>query len=60
MNRFFRRLQSFGKQYSAKRSKGLMNPTDGQISGPGTPQDVSSPRAKSARHKKSTADHWNQ
>ena len=60
MNRFFRRLQSFGKSYSAKRSKGLMNPTDSRLSAPGTPQDVSSPRAKSARHKKSTADHWNQ
>jgi hypothetical protein len=25
-----------------------------------TPQDVSSPRAKSMRHGKSTADKWNQ
>jgi len=25
-----------------------------------TPQDVTSPRAKSQRHRKSTADKWNQ
>lgn len=60
MNRFFRRLKSFGKPYSAKRSRGLMNPTDDQMHAAGTPQDVSSVRAKSARHKKSTADKWNQ
>lgn len=56
MNRFFRRLQSFGKQYSARRTE----PTDQDVSAAGTPQDVSSTRAKSTRHKKSTADHWNQ
>ena len=60
MNRFFRRLQSFGKHYSARRSEGLMHQTDQRIEAPGTPQDVASPRAKSARHKKVTADHWNQ
>jgi hypothetical protein len=60
MNRFFRRLQSFGKQYSDRRSKGVMSPTDGETFAAGTPQDVSSTRAKSTRHKKSTADHWNQ
>jgi hypothetical protein len=60
MNRFFRRLQSFGKQYSDRRSKGVMSPTDGETVAAGTPQDVSSTRAKSTRHKKSTADHWNQ
>ena len=57
MNRFFRRLQSFGKHYSARRGKGLVNPTQGRVDAPGTPQDVSSTRAKSTRHKKSTADH---
>ena len=60
MNRFFRRLASFGKEHSEKRSKGLMTPTDDQLRAPGTPQDVMSPRAKSSRHKKSTADKWNQ
>ena len=60
MNRFFRRLQHFGKQYSERRSKGLMTPTDEQVYADRTPQDVTSTRAKSARHKKSTADRWNQ
>jgi len=60
MNRFFRRLQSFGKQYSGRRSKGVMSPTDQDVFAAGTPQDVPSTRAKSTRHKKSTADHWNQ
>ena len=60
MNRFFRRLQSFGKHYSARRSKGLVHVSDRGAEAVGTPQDVSSPRAKSRRHKKSTADHWNQ
>lgn len=60
MNRFFRRLQQFGKPFSEKRSRGLMTPTDDQLFARGTPQDVTSTRAKSSRHKKSTADHWNQ
>jgi hypothetical protein len=60
MNRFFRRLQSFGKQYSSKRSRGLMTPTEDQVFADGTPSDVTSVRAKSSRHKKSTADRWNQ
>lgn len=60
MNRYFRRLRSFGKRYSEQRSKGLMSPTDDQVNANRTPQDVASVRAKSARHKKSTADKWNQ
>jgi hypothetical protein len=60
VNRFFRRLQRFGKPFSEKRSRGQMNPTDDKVFARGTPQDVTSTRAKSSRHKKSTADHWNQ
>lgn len=60
MNRFFRRLQRFGKDFSSRRSRGLMTPTDREVYEPSTPQDVTSTRAKSARHKKSTADKWNQ
>ncbi len=60
MNRFFRRLKTFGKQYSDRRSKGLMTSTEDQVFADRTPQDVTSVRAKSARHKKSTADRWNQ
>ena len=60
MNRFFRRLSRFGKDFSARRSRGLMTPTDHKLNDANTPQDVTSTRAKSSRHKKSTADRWNQ
>jgi hypothetical protein len=52
MNRFFKRLERFGKSFSARRSQGLMN-ADG-------PRDVTSVRAKSSGHGKKTADEWNQ
>jgi hypothetical protein len=51
MNRFFRRMQTFGKSWSARRSQGTM---------PKTTQDVPSVRAKSTGHRKKTADKWNQ
>jgi hypothetical protein len=34
--------------------------TEQEIYRAGTPQDVTSVRAKSQRHRKSTADRWNQ
>jgi hypothetical protein len=52
VNRYFRRLQQFGKKWSARRSQGEM-PT------PKSEPPVD-PRAKSQRHGKSTADKWNQ
>ena len=60
MNRYFRRLQRFGKSYSARRSQGEMTNTQDKLFDPGTPQDVASPRAKNERHGKVTADKWNQ
>lgn len=60
MNRYFRRLARFGKSFSARRSQGEMPDTSGQILDAGTPQDVTSVRAKSEGHKKRTADKWNQ
>jgi hypothetical protein len=51
MNRFFRRMQRFGKSFSARRSQGEMRVKRA---------DVVEPRAKSSRHGKSTADKWNQ
>jgi hypothetical protein len=51
MNRFFRRMQKFGKSFSARRSQGEMAVK---------PPPVADPRAKSSRHGKSTADKWNQ
>jgi hypothetical protein len=60
MNRRFRRMLEFGKGWSARRSKGEMVDTSGQIDKHDRPQDVASPRAKSSVHKKVTADKWNQ
>jgi hypothetical protein len=60
MNRYFRRLQRFGKSYSARRSQGTMTNTQNEILAPRTPQDVTSARAKNERHGKVTADKWNQ
>ena len=51
MNRFFRRLEKFGKSFSARRSQGTMAVT---------PSEGRSVRAKSSGHGKKTADKWNQ
>jgi hypothetical protein len=53
MNRFFRRMQRFGKSWSARRSHGEM-PADPHATPP------PDPRAKSSGHGKKTADKWNQ
>jgi len=60
MNRFFRRMRRFGKSFSARRSQGEMTNRQDEVVDAGTPQDVTSVRAKSQRHRKSTADKWNQ
>ena len=60
MNRFLRRMQRFGKSWSARRSQGEMANTERDVFKAHTPQDVSSVRAKSAGHGKKTADKWNQ
>jgi hypothetical protein len=60
MNRLFRRMARFGKRSAARRSKGLAPDTSDQLIAAGTPPDVTSQRAKSQRHRKSTADKWNQ
>lgn len=60
MNRFFRRMQRFGKSFSARRSQGEMVNRQRDVFAADTPQDVTSVRAKSSRHGKSTADKWNQ
>ena len=60
MNRLFRRLQQFGKSYSSRRTQGEMVDRSGALDDPGTPQEVSSVRAKSQTHRKHTADKWNQ
>ncbi len=60
MNRFFRRMQRFGKSFSARRSQSEMTNQSDEISWASTPQDVTDPRAKSQGHGKKTADKWNQ
>lgn len=60
MNRFFRRMERFGKRFSAGRSQGLMQARQDRTVSARTPQEVTSVRAKSSRHRKSTAGKWNQ
>jgi hypothetical protein len=60
VNRFFRRLERFGKSFSARRSQGEMANTERDVYKANTPPDVTSTRAKSSGHGKKTADKWNQ
>lgn len=50
----------FRKRFARRRSRGLMTNKENELFRSGTPQDVTSIRAKSQRHRKSTADRWNQ
>jgi hypothetical protein len=60
VNRYFRRLQQFGKDFSARRSQGTTANKERELFDGRTPQDVTDPRAKSQGHGKVTADKWNQ
>jgi hypothetical protein len=60
MNRFFRRMERFGKSFSARRTQGEMTSKHDDVLKAGTPQDVTSVRAKNRGHGKKTADKWNQ
>ena len=60
MNRYFRRLQQFGKSWSARRSRGEMVNTSERLFEDNTHQDTLSVRAKNTGHGKKTADKWNQ
>ena len=61
MTRFDRAMRRrFRKRFSRKRSKGEMTDTSAHLSDARTPPGVTSVRAKSQRHRKSTADKWNQ
>jgi hypothetical protein len=53
-------MMRFRKGFAARRSKALAPDTSGQVSNAATSPDVTSVRAKSQRHGKSTADKWNQ
>jgi hypothetical protein len=54
------RLRDFRTRFARRRSKSRMANTEDKLYRAGTPQDVTSPRAKSQRHRKVTADRWNQ
>ena len=60
MNRYFRRLQQFGKSFSERRSQGEMRDTSDRLLKDARTQDEFSVRAKNTRHGKVTADKWNQ
>jgi hypothetical protein len=53
-------LEEFRKRFARRRSKGLMANKQEELFRAGTPEDVTSLRAKSQRHGKVTADRWNQ
>lgn len=53
-------LDDFRKRFAARRSRSSISGSKREIFSADTPQDVTSVRAKSNRHRKSTADKWNQ
>lgn len=55
-----RSLADFRTRFARRRSRGEMASREREIYRADTPADVTSVRAKSSRHGKSTADKWNQ
>jgi hypothetical protein len=55
-----RTVADFRTRFARRRSRGEMSYTEREIYRADTPADVTSVRAKSSRHGKSTADKWNQ
>jgi hypothetical protein len=53
-------VRDFRTRFARRRSKSAIPGPQRDVMRPGTPQDVTSVRAKSQRHRKSTADRWNQ
>jgi tRNA U54 and U55 pseudouridine synthase Pus10 len=61
MTRFDRALRRrLSKRFARRRSKSEAADTSDQLIDASTPQEVTSVRAKSQRHRKVTADKWNQ
>ncbi len=60
MNRYFRRMQRFGKSFSARRSQSEMADKSGELVADDRQQDQYSVRAKNSRKGNVTADKWNQ
>ena len=61
MNRYWRRVQQFGKSWAPRRSPST-EPADKSedLYRDNTPQDVTDPRTKNQGKGKVTADKWNQ
>ncbi len=53
-------VADFRTRFARRRSRGEMASSENEIYRAHTPADVTSVRAKSSRHGKSTADKWNQ
>ncbi len=60
MNRYFRRMQRFGKSFSARRSQSEMTDKSDELVADERQQDQYSVRAKNTGKGKVTADKWNQ
>ena len=55
-----RAIGDFRTKFARRRSRGEISSTERELFRADTPPDVTSVRAKSSRHGKSTADKWNQ
>ena len=53
-------IGDFRTKFARRRSRGEISSTERELFRADTPADVTSVRAKSSRHGKSTADKWNQ
>jgi hypothetical protein len=53
-------FRDFRTRFARRRTKAEMADKQDELYKAGTPQDVTSARAKSQRHGKVTADRWNQ
>lgn len=60
MNRYFRRMQRFGKSFAARRSQSEMTDKSDELVADDRQQDQYSVRAKNSGKGKMTADKWNQ
>ena len=60
VNRYLRRMQRFGKSFSARRSQSEMTNTSDELVGTDRQPDQLSVRAKNSRKGGVTADKWNQ
>ena len=60
MRQFRDQIETFRTRFAPRRSKAMAAARERDLYRVGPPQDVTSPRAKSQRHGKVTADRWNQ